>query len=158
VSSGALDTGRYLAGPHQVPAAPAHEHAGRLLAAGRTVMVQPYLGGIDSAGETALVYLGGRFSHGARKAALLPGPGERPPGGQVITPRAPSAAEHAVAEAALAQVSAPLLYARVDLVPGPDGSPLLLELELTEPSLFFATDPASPARFAAAVRRACECG
>ena len=29
-----------------------------------------------------------------------------------------------------------LLYARVDLIPGPDGEPLLIELELTEPSLF----------------------
>lgn len=28
------------------------------------------------------------------------------------------------------------MYARVDLVTAPDGSPLVIELELTEPSLF----------------------
>ncbi|MDQ1656938.1 MAG: hypothetical protein QOD41_2021 [Cryptosporangiaceae bacterium] len=152
VSIGALDTGRYRAGADDDPA---RAHLGRLLGAGRTVMIQPYLGAVDTAGETSLLYLGGTFSHGARKAALLDGPdqGEREYRDQVITAREPSAAEHAVAGAALAQVGGDLLYARVDLVPGPDGEPLLLELELTEPSLFFGMDPGSPARFAEAVRR-----
>jgi hypothetical protein len=44
-----------------------------------------------------------------------------------------------------------LLYARVDMVPGPDGEPLLMELELTEPSMFMVTAPGSPDRFAAAI-------
>ena len=44
-----------------------------------------------------------------------------------------------------------LAYARVDLVRGADG-PQLLELELTEPSLFFAQAPGSAERFAAAIR------
>ena len=39
-----------------------------------------------------------------------------------------------------------LAYARVDLLPSPEG-PRLLELELTEPSLFFATAPGAAARF-----------
>jgi len=34
---------------------------------------------------------------------------------------------------------------RVDLVPGPDGEPMLLELEPTEPSLWFGADPDAPA-------------
>jgi hypothetical protein len=46
------------------------------------------------------------------------------------------------------------LYARVDLLPGPDGAPLLLELELAEPSLFLATDPDAAARTAGALIRA----
>ena len=29
-----------------------------------------------------------------------------------------------------------LLYARVDLIPGPDRAPVVLEIELTEPCLF----------------------
>ena len=37
---------------------------------------------------------------------------------------------------------ADLLYARVDLVPGDGGEPVLLELELTEPSLFLAAGTA----------------
>jgi hypothetical protein len=43
-----------------------------------------------------------------------------------------------------------LLYARVDLVPGPDGAPVLMELELTEPQLYFGVVPEAAARFAAA--------
>ena len=41
-----------------------------------------------------------------------------------------------------------LVYSRVDLVPGPDGAPVLLELELTEPSMFL-----DPRRHAGARRR-----
>jgi hypothetical protein len=46
----------------------------RVHAGGRTVMLQPYMNGIDDEGETALVYLGGVFSHAMRKAAVLTGP------------------------------------------------------------------------------------
>jgi len=45
------------------------------------------------------------------------------------------------------------LYARVDLIRDRGGAPLLLELELIEPSLFFAYAPAAAARFAECVRR-----
>jgi hypothetical protein len=40
------------------------------------------------------------------------------------------------------------LYARVDLIRGDDGEPLLLELELTEPSLFFAHSAGAARRLA----------
>jgi hypothetical protein len=54
-----------------------------------------------------------------------------------------------VAERALAALpfAAPL-YARVDLIPSEDGKPCLLELELTEPSLFLAHSPGTAKRFA----------
>ena len=45
-----------------------------------------------------------------------------------------------------------LLYARVDLLPGPAGDPVVIELELTEPSLFLTAVPAAADRFAAAIR------
>ena len=47
----------------------------------------------------------------------------------------------------------PLAYARVDLIRAADGSPCLLELELTEPSLFFLHAEGSADRFAAALLR-----
>ncbi|MDP9239154.1 MAG: hypothetical protein M3O55_00710 [Actinomycetota bacterium] len=34
-------------------------------------MVQPYLGRVADEGDTSVIYLGGAFSHGARKAQLL---------------------------------------------------------------------------------------
>ena len=51
----------------------------------------------------------------------------------------------------LSQAPGPLLYARVDLIPDADGAPLLVELELAEPSLFLGTAPGSADRFADAI-------
>jgi hypothetical protein len=104
-------------------------------------MVQPYLHEVDEHGETALLYLDGRFSHAMRKGPLLTPDMDLVAdlfAQEDMSPREPSAAERAVAEAVLAAVPeeyGDLLYARVDLLPSPDG-PRLLELELTEPSLF----------------------
>ena len=54
----------------------ARAHVGRLLNAGRTVMVQPYQAAVDTHGETGLIFLGGRFSHAIGKGPLLrPGAG-----------------------------------------------------------------------------------
>jgi hypothetical protein len=46
-----------------------------------------------------------------------------------------------------------LLYARVDLVRDGSGRPLLLELELVEPTLFVADSPAGLERLVEALRR-----
>jgi hypothetical protein len=155
VSAGARDTQR-----HADPNA-ARAHIDSLLAAGRAVMVQPYLQGVDTAGETGLVWLGDRYSHSFRKAPLLAAGVDATRelyAAETIGARTPSPAELDVADQVLDALAAvgpvgrdQLLYARVDLVPGPDGSPVLLELELTEPSLWFVADPGSPARWADAV-------
>jgi hypothetical protein len=163
VSAGSRNTNRYVVGEHDDLAT---DHVASLLGAGRTVMVQPYLAAIDTAGETALLYFGGEFSHAVRKGPLLE------PGMALVTAaykeesmltREPTSAELAVAGRFLDAVPSTgagvsrsdLLYARVDLVPGADGSPVLLELELSEPSMFLTLDgtdgAASAARFAAAI-------
>jgi hypothetical protein len=153
VSAGATDTERYA--PEQRDEAVAHVE--RLLAQGRVAMVQPYMSDVDSYGETALVFFDGVYSHAIRKGPIL-----LPEVGRVeglyaeedISVREPTAAEFAAAERVLAAVPPELgtpLYARVDLVPGPEGAPVLLELELAEPSLFVFTDEAAPDRFAAVV-------
>lgn len=150
VSAGARDTARY--GPADALAA--QQHVQRLLMAGRGVLVQPYLPAVEAAGETSLLYVDGVFSHGGRKGAVLGGAQALPPDRVEIGPREPTAAEREVAERVLAAVSKPLLYARVDLLPGPDG-PLLLELELTEPYFFLGTSDGAADRFAAAIAAAC---
>ena len=156
VGVGSIDTERYdlsANGDRRRAAA----HVERLHAAGRDVMIQPYLSGVDQKGESALLYLGGEYSHAIRKGPMLTAVDAgahvlyRP---EEITPRQATAAELAVAEQVLAAVpDGPerLLYARVDLVPGADGSPVLLELELTEPSLYLAYGSAAPERFADAI-------
>jgi hypothetical protein len=133
----------------------AREHASRLLAAGQTVMVQPYLDAIDEVGETALMFFGGKFSHAVGKQAMLAGDRGLEAGGlykkETIEPRQPTDAQLNVASRALAAVPGGpyrMAYARVDLVPDSAGNPLLIELELTEPSLFLRHGPGSAARFA----------
>ena len=144
VSAGARDTRRFAAGEDSTP------HAQALLRAGRHVMVQPYATAVDDAGETAVLHLGGRVSHAARKAPVLV-PTLADPDLVAITARTASDEELAVARQVLDAVPfGELLYARVDLVPGPDG-PLLMELELTEPCLFLKQDPGATDRFAAAI-------
>ena len=128
-------------------------HLGRLLDAERSVLMQPYLSTVDDHGETALIHFDGVFSHAIRKGALLlrgEGPTQELFAPEQITPRVPSEAERALALRAVAAIPfvGPLAYARVDLIHDADGSPRLLELELAEPSLFFAHGPGSAQRFA----------
>ena len=158
VSAGSKDTNRYVAGEHD---ALATDHATGLLYAGRVVMVQPYLDQVDTAGETAMLFFAGEFSHAIRKAPLLEPAMEFATGAfkpEQIQPREPSAAERDAAERVLDTVAElrrwprrGLTYARVDLIPGAVAAPTLLELELTEPSMFLDLDPKSPGRFAAAI-------
>lgn len=133
--------------------AAARAHVARLLDAGRSVLLQPYLDRVDEHGETALVFFEGAFSHAVRKGPLLragEGSTEALFAAEDIRARVPDATEQALAREVLAAVpfASPLAYARVDLIRDAQGSPCLLELELAEPSLFFAHAAGSAARFA----------
>jgi O-ureido-D-serine cyclo-ligase len=132
-------------------------HLSPLLASGRSMMLQPYLESVDHQGETALIFIDGRFSHAIRKGPLLPSGAPSTAGlfaPEQITPRVPGADEVAVAERAVAQVPhGELLYGRVDLIRDEAGAPHVLELEITEPSLFFAYADAAPHFVAASLAR-----
>jgi glutathione synthase/RimK-type ligase-like ATP-grasp enzyme len=151
IGAGSKDTARY----RRNEVARATEHLARLLAQGRSAMLQPYLGRVDEHGETALIYLGGEFSHAIRKGPLLRSGAALVEGlfaPETITPRQPQPDELAVARQAYAAIgSSRLVYARIDLIRGADDAPVVLELELTEPSLFVAHAPGSAQRFARAV-------
>lgn len=131
-------------------------HVARLHAAGLAAMVQPYRHAVDAGGERALVFVGGRFLHAMRKEGVL-APGARSDGvrdahpGRV--PWQPSDAELALARRALAAVPGghDLLYGRVDLIMEPEHGPVLMELEVLEPSLFLTHHPGSAAVFAQAI-------
>ena len=148
IGAGARDTQRYVRTEREQ----AEAHAARLLAAQRSVLVQPYLDQVDQAGETALIFFDGVFSHAIRKGPLLArgeGPTQSLFAAEQIDAREPSTAEFDVAHKALEAIPfGRLAYARIDLLPSPAG-PRLLELELTEPSLFFAHAAGSADRFAA---------
>jgi glutathione synthase/RimK-type ligase-like ATP-grasp enzyme len=157
IGAGSIDAERYDLGD-----APSRElatnHVRRLTDAGRTVMLQPFAHAIDELGETAVILIDGRFSHAVRKGAML---GNSDVGAvddlyrdETITPSTATDDQIELAMRAVAAVPvdvSPLLYARVDMVPGSDGRPILMELELTEPSLFMVTTPGSERTFAAAI-------
>ena len=129
-------------------------HMQPLLAAGRSVMLQPYLASVDRNGETGLMFIDGRFSHAIRKGPLLPAGAPATAAlfaAEDIRPRVPGADELAVAERVMAQLHfETLLYGRVDLIRDEAGRPCILELELTEPSLYLPHEPGSAERFAEA--------
>lgn len=141
IGAGSIDTLRYT------DRDAASDHAAALLAGGRSVLVQPYDHRIE-AGETALVFLGGEESHAFTKGPILASPGREPQldesgtyALEKLTPANPDVeiweAGYTVLEAAASHLRIArneLLYARVDLIGGPD-EPVLLELELIEPSL-----------------------
>ncbi|MDX2088486.1 MAG: hypothetical protein SFX73_11585 [Kofleriaceae bacterium] len=114
-------------------------------------LVQPYVTSVDGYGERSLVWIDGVLSHAIRKTARFAGDVERIDGPFPIADD-----ERAVADAALAPIADRLLYARVDLARDDAGQPRIMELELVEPSLFFARQPGSAARYVAGLRRRLE--
>ena len=148
VGAGSRDAARYAGSEERT----ASSHIERLLDAGRSVLLQPYFDQVDLHGETALICFAGRFSHAIRKGPLLRRGIAATDGlfaQEHITPRTPDAEELRIAAHALtAMPFATPLYARVDLIRSAEGRPRLLELELTEPSLFFAHAPGAARRLA----------
>lgn len=104
-------------------------HLAALLAAG-DALIQPFQPAVADERERSIVIIDGVVSHAFTKPPFLRGVGDGL--GESLHP--PSAAELALAERAVAAVPGPVTYARVDMVPGPDG-PRLMELELVEPDL-----------------------
>jgi hypothetical protein len=118
----------------------------RTLVAREDALVQPYLPAVEDYGERALIFIDGELTHAVRKGRRFAGDPESVTGPLVVTDD-----EAKVARAALAAAPASPLYARVDLAPGPDGAPVLMELELIEPSLFFKYGPRALERLAASI-------
>lgn len=168
VSAGSFATIRVRKGD----AAAARAH--RMAHLERDLLVQPLLASVVAHGETNLVHFGGRFSHAIHKGARWDGDAEQSRG--VVEPEAD---ELALAARVLAHVDAhgraarsshadgphghgwdgaPLAYARVDVARGADGRPLLMELEIVEPSLFLDRAPAQAALLVEAVLGACARG
>jgi glutathione synthase/RimK-type ligase-like ATP-grasp enzyme len=112
------------------------------LAKDRDLLVQEHLAGYANPGERSLIWIGGEWTHAVRKRPRFAGDAEC-----VEADAPPRDRELAVAAAAIAPLVNRLAYGRVDLVPSASGEPLVSEVELMEPSLFFVHAPASVTRF-----------
>ncbi|MDZ4772135.1 MAG: hypothetical protein SGI72_03275 [Planctomycetota bacterium] len=117
-------------------------HLARLLAE-RDVMVQRYVESVDDYGERALVWIDGVFTHAVRKSPRFIGQDEHVSEALPIAPD-----ELALGAAVLRPFERDLLFARVDVARNERGTPMIMELELVEPSLFLLQFPPALARLA----------
>lgn len=122
----------------------------------RVAMIQPFLAAVDEEGERGSVYFNGEFDHSFSRKVMLAAGGQD--ASVLSAPESVGAVELTAAERMvsdrvnswLTDRFGSLLYARVDLLPSPEG-PQVVEVELIEPSLFFEADPESASRFAASL-------
>lgn len=149
ISAGSNNTERHVNAP-----ASAAAHIAHLVDNDMVAMVQPYQRFIDERGETGMLYFNGEYSHAFRKGAIL-ATGDNVKNGlyteEDIGPRDASREERELGDDVIAFVTekfgAAPLYARVDVVRGSGGYPVLMELEMAEPSLYLHTARDSATRF-----------
>jgi glutathione synthase/RimK-type ligase-like ATP-grasp enzyme len=114
------------------------------------VLIQEFVPEVVTEGELSLVYLAGEYSHAVRKR---PAAGDfrvqERFGGTMALDRASDRAR-AGAERALAAIPGEWIYARVDGVERGEEF-LVMELEVIEPSLFFAEEPLAARRLVEAI-------
>jgi glutathione synthase/RimK-type ligase-like ATP-grasp enzyme len=113
-------------------------------------LVQEFIPEVTGGGEVSMVYAGGQFSHAVVKRATGGDFRVQKDFGGSVEAVAPSAALLAFGESVMAHVPASCAYARVDTVESARG-PLLMELELIEPELYFSIVPGSAERMARAI-------
>ena len=113
-------------------------------------LLQEFIPEIVDHGETSLVYCNGAFSHAVVKHARTGDFRVQKDFGGSVALTTPSTEMLTFANRVLATIPEPCLYARVDVVATPRG-PLLMELELIEPELYFAFAPDAAATFALAI-------
>lgn len=165
VSAGARDTGRFMPASRQEAVGLVEQ----IHESGRAALLQPYLPGVDVEGERAVVFFGGEISHVLHKRPVLRDPGVAPRATDahspaaimlepdLVVPGTASADQLQLAQRVHAEIAAHLgqpLFMRVDMVPGPEGAPVLIELEAIEPMLYLDLIPGAAERFAAAILKA----
>ena len=150
ISAGSNDTERHS----NINAA--QTHIAELLSAQRSVMLQPYMADVDVESETGLVFIDSKFSHAFAKGPLL-AQAKNMSGGlyaeEEIGVRQPTAEQLLIGERAVKWLTSRfgnLLYARVDLLPTAQG-PVIIEIELTEPSLYLLLHPQAATELAHAL-------
>ncbi|HET9440944.1 MAG TPA: hypothetical protein VFO52_12270 [Longimicrobiales bacterium] len=114
------------------------------------VLVQEFTSAVH-AGEISLVFLAGQYSHAVIKRAAGSEFRVHIEHGGTVESIEPGNALIGWAEDVIATIDHPWTYARVDAV-SDDHGPMLMELELLDPELFFAYHPPAAERLIAALR------
>ncbi len=142
VSAGSFRTVRARSDSHE-----GQMHLSALLA-DRDAMLQPYVHSVDDYGERSLIWIDGELTHAIRKTPRFIGSHERVSGSLAI-----AADERELAARVFARHGAGLLYGRLDLCRDAHGTPMIMELELIEPSLFLRESPRALTRLVEAIER-----
>ena len=112
----------------------------------RGMMIQRFIPSVETVGETSIVMIDGRLTHAVEKRPRFDDQEER------VFLREPVTEEmRSLADRVLDAAGKEHLYARVDVIPDDDGSLMLSELEMLEPSLFFSLYPPAVDAFVRAI-------
>ena len=121
------------------------------------LLVQPFVESVAATGETSLFLIGREVSHGVQKVAAAGEFRIHEHRGGTYHAIEPSDAQIGLATRAVAAAveitGHEPVYARADMALGEDGLPVLMELELIEPSPYFHHAPGAATRFADGVIR-----
>lgn len=161
ISAGSRDTGLFPSGDTAIL-----HLAERIIAAGKTVLVQPAIESITTGGENALFYFNGHYSYAFHKKPILAlgggyvGGDRRPQ----ISRANPSSDEislgqlvidsisHIAAQRSFAEDAMLPLYARVDMSSEMGVRPQVLEVEVFEPAYFIDIAPEAVEIFVRSVK------
>ena len=110
-------------------------------------LVQPFIPEIMKNGEASLIFFGGKYSHSMLKKVKTGDFRAHPLWGAEVGRYHPSEREIEVAFQSLEVVEHPIEYARIDMIPT-DSDPLVIEVELLDPNLFFDHLPETVGSFA----------
>ncbi len=116
------------------------------------VMVQQFMDEVTSTGEWSLIFFDKKYSHTVLKRAKDNDFRVQSDFGGTVHSTAPPPKFIEQASAIVNSITEELLYARVDGV-NVNGKLVLMELELTEPALFFHADPSAPVRFTESIKQ-----
>ena len=118
-------------------------------------LLQEVISEIAERGEVSLVYFAGEFSHAVLKRSKAGDFRVQKDFGGTVTAINPPATLRSFADRVVTMIPADALYARVDVIEAARG-PLLMELELIEPELYFLYVPSAADRLAEILRNLLE--
>lgn len=98
----------------------------------REMMIQRFIPAVETVGETALIVIDGELTHAIEKRPRFDDQDE-----QVFLRESITDDMRSMADLVMKTADKDHLYARVDVIPDDDGTLMLSELEMLEPSLFF---------------------
>lgn len=129
----------------------AKNEAYQVLAQHNHMLIQEFIPSIETRGEASLVVIDGKYTHAVLKRAKQGDFRVQDDFGGTVEHYKPTKKEIEFAEHAVSKVEGNPIYARVDIVWNEKNEPMLGELELIEPELWFRFNPVAAALLAKAV-------